>query len=207
MTASRAALVSISLIACLLAAACAGQRAWRATPDRPVMGLYKGRLEQPSGDSHRFRLLLFAELPDRMHGELLSPLGSPQMIVDGGAGELAITLVRRGLSYVGRSDPDVMEGLVGVRLTLEGLVRAVLEGQVSGGGHQVSRSGEERRGLPERLEIRSAGSRLTLELKQLLPVRAPAGELGTGRPPEGMELRPLDELDREGRPLSGKGGS
>ena len=40
---------------------------------------------------------------------------------------------------------------------------------------------------------------LLLELKRLRPLRADPTVLGTGRPPDGTRVRPLEELEGAGR--------
>jgi hypothetical protein len=152
----------------------------------------------PQGEARRFRLLLFAALPDRVHGEILSPLGNPQLIVDGGGGQLAITFVRDGESYVGPARGDVLERVLGVRLDLPELAAALLAGEASSEDRWVERTGDTVPGLPETFAVGMEGASLTLELKQLRPVTADPTALGTGRPPGGTRVRPLEELETEG---------
>lgn len=166
-----------------------------------TVGVYKGRIENLEGKARRFRLLLFAALPDRVHGEVLSPLGAPQLIVDGGAGRLAVTFVRDGESFVGPARGDVMGRILGVPLELDELVRALLRGEAAGGEVHLERSGGGTGDLPETLRIWAEGGTLILELKRLRPLRADPTLLGTGRPPEGTRVRPLEDLDEEGERL------
>ncbi len=167
----------------------------------PVVGQYKGRIEGKDGESRQFRLLLFAALPDRLHGEVLSPLGTMQLILDGGRGRLAITFVSDGVSFVGPARPEALARILGVPLSLEELVRGLLTGEVENGEITLVRTGDQDAGLPERLEIRTHSSSLELRLKRLRPARALEPELGTGRPPGNTEVRPIEDLEREGRRL------
>lgn len=163
--------------------------------------MYKGRVENADGKGRRFRLLLFAALPDRLHGEVLSPLGAPQLIVDGGSGKLAVTFVRDGESFVGRAHGDVVARVLGVHLELDELVRALLIGESVGGGHPLERMGRGAGELPQAVTIRTEDGTLALELKRLRPLRADPTLLGTGQPPEGTRVRPLEELEDEGARL------
>ena len=61
-------------------------------------------------------------LPDRIHGEILSPVGTTEAIFDGGNGRIAVTLPRDRVSYVGDGDAAAMAKVLGVRLSLEELV-------------------------------------------------------------------------------------
>ena len=183
--------------------ACAPRRgAFHGHPaEGHTVGVYRGRIENAEGEARRFRLQLFAALPDRVHGEVLSPLGAPQLIVDGGAGQLAVTFVRDGESFVGQAHGDVVARILGVRLELDELVRALLTGETLGGAHRLERTGRGTGELPEAVTIRSEGGTLTLELKRLRPLRADPTLLGTGRPPEGTRVRPLEDLNDEGERL------
>jgi hypothetical protein len=163
-------------------------------PDEPV-GLYKARLVDADGTQRRFRLWLFAELPDHLHGEVISPIGTTELIVDAGDGQLAVAFVNDRVAFVGPAEPEVIEGLLGVRVGLEELVRALLTGEMSDPRHSVSRSETPGVMLPERLEIRSPRRALSLQLKRRQPLTTAREGLGRGRPPEGMQERGLDELD------------
>jgi hypothetical protein len=177
---------------------CAGRT--RPTTQRPqgdVAGLYKVRLEAVGQKTRRFRLLLFAELPDRFHGEVLTPLGATVMILDGGENRLAVTLVRERVAFVGDSGPDNLRRLFGLELSLAELVRGLLTGEAGELEVEVRRESSLSEGLPQRLEIVStveSGRRMTLELKRLRRLDVAPGSLGTGEPPPGLELRPLEEL-------------
>ena len=46
--------------------------------------------------------------------------------------------------------------------------------------------------------ISSATGLLTLELKRLRPLKTDPTLLGTGRPPEGTRIFPLEQLEEEG---------
>ena len=203
MTRRRIAAVLLIVIGCTLLGACAGQRksGLAETTPGPQLGVYRGRLVEAEGKNRRFRVLLFVALPDRVHAEVISPLGSTVMIVDGGAGKLAVTLSRDGVSYVGEARPEILERILGVRLSLDELVRGFLDGMqdTSCVDCSVTRSAEEQNGLPQTVEFRSPESSLSFELKKVRPLREPSDALGTGRPPAGTEIRALDDLGAEHR--------
>lgn len=163
------------------------------TVPTPIVGQYKGRISGDHGKLRRFRLLLYAALPDRVHAEILSPLGTMQMILDGGQGRLAVTFVADGVSYVGAASPAAMERILGVPLTLEELVLGLLTGETGNDEIELSRTGAEQ-SLPENLEIRTASSSLDLRLQRLRPTHAASSELGTGTPPAGTEILPIGQL-------------
>jgi hypothetical protein len=142
-------------------------------------------------------VLLFAALPDRVHGEVLSPLGRPQLILDGGDGMLAVTFVRDREAFVGSARGDVLSRILGVSLELDGLVRALLTGEADGATYRIERTGDGVPALPETLAIRTADSTLALELKRFRRLRADPARLGTGRPPEGLRVRPIEDLQGE----------
>jgi hypothetical protein len=164
-------------------------------PSAPhTFGLYKGRVEPAEHKPRRFRLLLYAELPDRVHAEILSPLGNPQLIVDGGAGNVAVTFVGEGESFVGPATSEVLEDILGVRLTLVELVGALLTGRCDAEGYRLERSAADEPGLPRAIGLTGPSSGLTLELRRLLPLDADPSALGRGVAPAGTRVRPLGDL-------------
>jgi len=158
------------------------------------MGLYHARVEWPSEPARRFRLLLWAEEPDRIHGEILSPLGTTELILDGGAGRLAVTIPRDRVAYVGDADASSLGTVLGLDLTLEQLVGVLLGSDAELTGHPCVREPRGAPGLPRRLDIDEDGHRLSLKLKRLEPLRVSTEFLGTGEAPAGVEVRPLDAL-------------
>ncbi len=202
MTASRRTFL-VAILVCLVLPGC--RRAHRdvvaARAAGPIVGQYKARIEGRDGQSRQFRLLLFAALPDRLHGEVLSPLGTMQLILDGGRGRLAITFVSDGVSFVGPAGPESLERILGLPLSVEELVRGLLTGEVENDEITLVRTGDREAGLPERLEIRTASSSLELRLKRLRLAGGLEAELGTGRPPGNTEVRSIQDLELDGRRL------
>lgn len=193
----RKALAAAALVA-LGGLACAGRGGVpaRATWEPPAAALYKVRLEGGADEKTRkFRLLLFAELPDRLHGEVLSPLGRTELIADAGDGRISIFFVRDRIAFSGAVEPRVIEDLLGIKLSLEELVAGLLTGEVANRDVELQRFPESGSGLPERLEIRVEARSLVMQLKRRQELRVDPAELGTGVPPPGAEVRPLESLD------------
>lgn len=179
----------------LLACGCARLHRPRPEAGAPV-ALYRGRILEADGRTRTFRLLLYAALPDRIHAEVLSPMGTSHLILDAGAGRVALTFPQEKVAYVGTAGPDVLERVVGLRgLSLEPFARFVLTGEADPPpGISVRRAPPRGEGLPRRLEIATADRRLVFERRER-PASGPLGaELGTGSPPPGVEVRPIEEL-------------
>jgi len=182
-------------------AGCAPQRRGAIEPSSSGtrVGVYKVRSQPRDEKSRRFKLMLYAASPDRLHGEVLSPLGSPVMSFDGGDGQLAVTLVRDRLTFVGDATPGALAPLFGVAISLSDLVAALLEGVTpDAAGWTLERP--DGSGLPESLTITSESGTMSLQLKRWHVLKS-EGSLGTGEPPRGMELRPLEELRLHEVPL------
>jgi hypothetical protein len=176
---------------------CAGARRGPTTDLAPAetVGVYRAAVIDAEGHERKFRLLLFAAHPDRLHGEALSAVGTTEMIVDAGGGMMSVAFTRERVAYVGEASPEAMEKIIGVGLPLGGVVRSLLMGAAGEAGFEVTRTPATGDGLPHSLEIAAAGGRLTLKLKRLRPLTSPPDELGTGSPPDGMTVLPLEDLE------------
>jgi hypothetical protein len=197
---ARTALAVLGLLAAVAAGeACAGRR-W---PEDGVasgagsFGVYRGSLRDPSGRNTRFRVLLFADRPDRLHAEVLGPGGSPALILDGGEGRISVTVVGENVCYSGPSGAEAMESVLGIRTSVDALVGAFLAGEVREGAPAFMRDPETAEGLPRTFEIRSGTRVLRLERASTRALR-PSESLGTGNPTPGMTVRPLAELQVAG---------
>jgi hypothetical protein len=190
----RAASALLTLLASL--AACAPRRPFGSTPlGIPAeFGIYAGKLVQRGEPSRSFRLMLYAQLPDRIHGEILAPLGGPEVVLDGGDGQLSITLVSDGVSYVGPAQAAALTPLLGLPLELGELVRGLLNGDAGAHGYVLRRASGRSGALPEWIEIEAQETRLSLRLKQTRRLGAPAAGLGTGTAPPGTLVRPLSQF-------------
>lgn len=187
--------VAVSLVVSLVVG-CPGTRRARplTMPADAEMGLYLATLEREGAETRRFRLLLWAELPDRIHGEVLSAVGTTELILDGGAGRLAVTVPRERTSWVGAASADDLRKLLGVPLALPELVGGLLEGRAPTGNYRLDRRPSDRPGLPEQLALRGKTGALTLKLKRRQPLAVATATLGNGEAPSGMVLRPLADL-------------
>jgi hypothetical protein len=162
-----------------------------------AVGTYRGVIDAGDGKHKRIRLLLWAGLPDRVHAELSPPVGGPDVIVDGGGGRLAVTVVSERTAYVGAASRAAIEAIAGVPVALDELVRWILvSAESSPPGIEVTRRPEREGGLPESLEIRADGRALRLERRRLDVQRTMAAGAGTGAPPPGVVERPIEELPR-----------
>ncbi|MCP3979907.1 MAG: hypothetical protein GY716_11420 [bacterium] len=195
MNPGRAAAVCAAALACCLLVQCR-HRPPDVTPESGAafVGVYRARLSD-AGRTRRFRLMLFAELPDRLHAEVLSPVGTTELIVDAGGGSMSVFPVRERTAYVGAGGPEVLDALLGLRVEVGELVRMLLLGEVPATFPSIRREGGVGGVLPDRLELVSGERRLLLEIKRRRPLPADDSGLGTGRPPAGVERVPLESLD------------
>ncbi len=183
--------------ATLLGAAGCHERRPGRSPAEPAtaIGTYRGVASSESGKPQRFRVLLWAALPDRIHAELLGPIGGPDVIVDGGGGRLAVTLVRERTAYVGDATRAAIEAVTGIAVRLDDLVRWIVSGADEvAAGIEVERTADGTPGLPLTLEIRDGAHRIRIERRHVEGVEALPSGTGTGAPPPGFEEKPIAEL-------------
>jgi len=197
MIGSSKALATCALMAALAAGGCSTRRPPNTVPtsEPSPIAVYRARLDDGAEGQRRFRIWLYAELPDRFHGEIISPVGTTELIVDAGDGRMAVAFVRDRVAFVGAADPAVLEGLMGIRAGLDDLVRALLVDGAQLAGYRVERGSGVHGGLPDRLSIESSQRTLTLELKRRQGLPGEASALGRGLAPPGMTEHPLDQLD------------
>jgi hypothetical protein len=185
-----------------LALACPGQR---RPPDGGAdgerFGVYRGRFVDPEHSPRKFKVLLFAALPDRLHAEVLPPVGGPALIIDGGSGRLAVTVNSREAAWVGEAREEVLEAILGFPVSLEGLVGALIQGSALSGPVELSRAPRTGAGLPRSFELGFGGRELQLELQRTGKRGRGSYAIGTGTPPPGVEVHPLDDLVSDGGPL------
>ena len=180
--------------ACALVLGLAGCGARRPATG-PTYGVYSGAFRATDVPDVRFRVWLFARTPGRLHAEILGPAGGTRVVIDGGNGNLAVTLVSEGESYVGPADPEGVASALGLRVSLDDLVTAFVAGEQSAASAlPFLRDPLSGAGLPRRFEAQAGGRVLMLELRSERPLAVPAESLGTGLPPGGTTLRPLREL-------------
>lgn len=190
--AARIATVLACAVALSVGGGCVSRRAPTTLPTADgEVALYRVRGEI-DGRKRRFRLMLFAGLPDAIHAEVIAPVGGTVLILDGHEHRVSVAFVRERTAYVGDASSDAARYLLGFELGAAELVDAVLGGTTPP-GIEIERDGEPGR-YPDRLVLRSDRARLEMELRRVQSL--PAGSrLGLAEPPAGFELRPLDELD------------
>jgi len=187
----QACAVALALLAG--APGCATRKPPSPEGDGPDFGVYRATLARPTDERH-FRLLLFAALPDRLHAEVLPPVGSPSLVLDAGDGKISIVSSRDRVAYVGVSTDDALRKAIGVDTTVEILVRAIVSGDVESGGVAIERDPPQGPGLPKRLALRSEAGALELRLEKIRRSHGGDASLGRGVPPEGVATRPLEDL-------------
>ena len=178
-------------LALAAAVACAHSPSSVPSGTGPIIGAYRARLVDAEGRTHTLRLLLWAHEPDRLHAEVLGPVGGVRLTFDAGPGAASVVDHQAAVAYAGDPSPDDVRRIVGVPLAVPALVQALLSG-ASPEGLRVDRTGA--LGLPERFSVEGAEGALRLELQRLTRGSASEAALGTGSPPRGMTLRPLSEL-------------
>lgn len=138
-------------------------------------------------------MLLFAELPDRLHAQVLGPMGGPRLIVDAGRGRAAVVLVGERTAYRGAMPPDGSLAFLGLDVRLEDLLGALLLGRADGAAPPFRRVPESGPGLPEQFRIETPTG--SLDLTRLRFVRGdPDSSVATGAVPQGFRVLPLEEL-------------
>jgi hypothetical protein len=184
-----------------VALACAPSRHDATIPagSGPLVAVYKATIDDGQGAVRHARMSLWAERPDRLHVEILGPLGGETFALDAGAGALCVVDVARATAFAGPDDPEAIEALVGVRLTAGAAVAALLSG-ASPDGLTVTRADAIEGTLPETLTIVDGNRSVTLTLVRFVRGIADASAIGTGTPPAGLTVRPLSYLRREGGP-------
>jgi hypothetical protein len=173
----------------------------------PLIVVYKASLGEGQGARRGAKIALWAERPDRLHAELIAPVGGVAYILDAGGGNVCVVDVGEAVAYVGEDGPDAIAALTGVRISVADAVAALLDG-ASSEGITVSRLGGANGTLPDTLRIESGGRALAIERVRVARGATDAAALGTGRPPERLRLRPLADFvpDEAGEPaLSGAG--
>jgi hypothetical protein len=187
-----AAAVGALALAALASGCAARGSALETGTGTDVFGIYRASLVRAS-EERRFKLLLFAALPDRLHAEILPPVGSPSLILDAGEGRISVLSSKDRVAYVGASSGDTLRKAIGVDTTVEDLVRAVVSGGSGAGSVAIERDPPAGPGLPRSLAFRTGDAELRLTLEKVRTLRAGAA-VGAGTPPPGVETRPLEDL-------------
>lgn len=182
----------------LAALACAQPRANGGVPagSGPLIVVYKAAID----DGHRARrgakIALWAARPDRLHAELILPVGGVTFVLDAGGGNVSIVDVAEATAYVGPDGPGSIGAFTGVRVSVADAVAALLDG-VAPEGVVVSRVGGPAGVLPETFRIEDGTRSLAIARLRIERGRADQRDLGTGVPPDGLRTRPLAEISGE----------
>ena len=166
-------------------------------PSEGGIALYLARFEAAE-ESRRFRLRLWMAPPDRVHAEVLSPVGQTVLILDGGNGKLSVMDFSEKIAFSGGLEASrfAFQRWLGTDWTTEELVTAVLGTDSPAADWSIERVGKDGR-FPRTLLIRGRGVTLSLELKRWRP--APAEDsLGRAEIPPGYEVRPLADWQGNG---------
>jgi hypothetical protein len=196
-------IVSVLAGLLVLGGCASGRKSVGKHPDGPHAAVYRARFEPGPGErTRKFRLLVFAADPDRLHGEIISPVGTTELILDAGNGQVSIYFVRDRVAYVGPADADVLDPLLGVAVGVEDFVQALLGKQPREDPEraQTWTIPSHGRPYPDTIRLQEGDRIFELRLKRLRPMRANPEALGTGRPPAGVEQRPLHDLDPDSIP-------
>lgn len=202
----RTLLLAAVLTATLIAPSCGGRKSHSSSADRiddaPRLAVYKARATDERGRSRRFRIQIFAGSPDRIHAEIQAPVGGTRLILDGGGGNLAVTVVPDKITLVGPADRRAIDRVFGLDLSVEELVALLLAGKAPGRGIAFTREPPAGAGYPDHLGVSTSGVGLEMNLVRTRPLADGAlHRLCNGMPPEGMEIVPLEQLDDTGGPL------
>jgi len=188
------------LLACgaLVAIACVKNPGDLGVPpgSGPMIVVYKAAIDEGRGARRGAKIALWAERPDRLHAELIAPVGGVTYILDAGGGQVCVVDVGEATAYVGEDGPGAIEALAGVRVSVADAVAALLTG-ASPEGMRVSRVGGDGGTLPDKLTIEDSGRFLTIERVRVERGRTGDRALGTGLPPDRLRLRPLSNLASE----------
>jgi hypothetical protein len=191
----------------LAAVACATSHRRDAVPAGvgPLVGVYRAAIDDGTGAARGAKLSIWAERPDRLHVELIAPVGGVTLVLDAGGGAACIVDAGAGTAYVGKDGPDAIEALVGVRVSVAEAVAALLDG-VPPGGLAVTREGSAGGALPARIRI--VDGERSIDLARIRYERGTTDprSLGTGAPPGRFPVRPLEDFGRQASPEAARAG-
>jgi len=168
----------------------------------PLVGVYRAAIDDGNGAVRGAKLSIWAERPDRLHVELISPVGGVTFILDAGGGDACVIDAGAATAYVGKDGPEAIAALVGVRVSVAEAIAALLEGAPPR-GLAVTRTGAADGALPEKIPIADGVRSITLARIRYERGTTDTRSLGTGVPPKQLPVRPIEDLGR--RPASEPG--
>jgi hypothetical protein len=155
--------------------------------------VYKAELGAGGAVQGRAKLSVWAAQPDRLHAEILTPVGGVAFLLDAGGGRVCIVDVDAGIAYAGEDGPGAIESLIGVRVSVSAAVAALLHGTAPP-ALSVVRDGAEDGALPASFRITDGERFLSLSRVRVERGNADTRSLGTGTPASGLPLRPIERL-------------
>jgi hypothetical protein len=164
--------------------------------DGPLVGIYKAAIDEGHGAVRGARISVWAEQPDRLHAELIAPVGGVAYILDAGGGHACVVDVAAATAYVGEAGPGAIEALIGVHVSVADAVVALLTG-ASREGLAVARVGRADDALPESIRISDGSRSISLTRLRFERGTGDARALGTGVPPAQLAVRPIESFVRE----------
>ena len=181
----------------IAAAACGGSHRTSRIPDGEgaLVATYRAEFAREGEPARRAKLLVWAEAPDRLHAELLPPVGGSPVTLDAGGGRAVLVDVDAKAAYVGGAGPEALAPLTGVAIGVADAVRALLSGEAPEGA-RVEREGEAPGVLPARFTLTVGDSRIGLTRVRWERTARDPSTLGTGEPPSGLAVRSLAEWER-----------
>jgi len=184
----------------LLAVGCArAHRVDRLPPgDGPLVAIYKAAIDDGSGVMRRAKLSIWAARPDRLHAELIAPVGGVSFILDAGGGKACLIDVGAATAYAGGDSVSAIEALVGLRVSVADAVGALLTGAAPI-GLTVTRDASAEGELPAMIRIEDGSRSIALTRVRFERGTGDAAALGTGTPPGQLAVHPIDELSAAGR--------
>lgn len=160
----------------------------------PLVVVYKAEVGDGLAAARGAKLVVWAAEPDRLHAEIVAPVGGVTFTLDAGGGRVCLVDVARGIAYAGDDGKGALTALVGVPVSVGDAVAALLHG-VAPAGLSVSRDGGDDGALPSDFRISDGNRFLLLARVRIDRARADAGALGTGIPPSRLPVHPLESLD------------
>lgn len=163
----------------------------------PQAALYKVRIASDlDGTVRKFRMWLFAAADGRMHAEIISAVGTTEVIVDTDSDRMSVQLLRRKVAYSGAVAHDTLRNIWGVDSSISEFVQLFGAGDIPDGWSRVDGEG----GYPQELGFDRRGRSVSLSLRKVQRLGVDGDDLGIGVHPVGFERRPLSDLRLEQLP-------
>lgn len=182
------------LVAAAIASSGCASRGHRDSPlpDAPdAVGVYRGWVFDRNERVARFRLWIRVEPPDRIHAEVLPPVGGPEWLLDAGGGRVSLTRISERIAWVGDVSEDDSARLLGLPVGIAALVKALWEGASPGETVVLERDPVAAPGLPRAFGVLADGRGIRIEL---LALRRATAAVFTAEPPRGLDRRPIEDL-------------